>query len=350
MAKVANREANSAMAKGLGGCAAMGTFFSIIDTIRNHSFHNFTSVCIFGFACWGLLKVSVLIKRPSFARVPQAQLADTVLGRAFGTPGWVRPALWAALFVVLMSLFVGLFRYRLALNLEGGRLSIAFMALFAIYLLGCQGAERLARTYLRRWYPDQPQVAIGAEGLWITGTEIPWTSIRAIERWTRRLKAIGVDTIVVQAQAAKRVEPIEIDLSDSVENAWDLYAKLRSAAAAHGASLLPEGETLATAQSETLRASRERARAGGQQYEEWRATLPQEIAKTEARLEDANSQISIYEAKIRDLDAPHFQPGQSERNQMQLEQARDSLRATVGLRDSLAKLLATQKAALQKGR
>lgn len=350
MATVANREANSAMAKGLGGCAAVGTFFSIIDTIRNHTLHNFTSVCIFGVACWGLLKVAALIKRPSFARVPEVQPTDTVVGRAFGTPGWVRPTIWAALFIVLVSLFVEFFEYRFLLHLESGRLSVAFAALFLIYLLGCQQAERLARTYLRRWYPDQAQVAIGADGIWITGTEIPWTSVRAIERGTRRLKGIGVDTIIVQAQAAKRLEPIEIDLSDSVENAWDLYAKLRSAAAAHGATLLPEGQTLASAQTERLRASRGRARAARQQYEEWRATLPAEIAKTEARLDDANSQIAIYEAKIRDLEPPHFEPGQSERNQLQLEQARKSLNATVGLRDSLSKLLATQKAALEKRR
>lgn len=177
MATVANKEANSAMAKGLGGCAAMGTFFSIIDTIRNHSLHNFTSVCVFGVACWGLLKVAVLIKKPSFLRVPEVRPTDAVIGRAFGTPAWVRPSLWAALFVVLISLFVALFHYRLVLHLEGGRLSIAFMALFGVYLLGCQQAERLARTYLRHWYSDQPQVAIGAPGLWITGTEIPWTAV-----------------------------------------------------------------------------------------------------------------------------------------------------------------------------
>jgi hypothetical protein len=350
MATVANREANSAMAKGLGGCAAMGTFFSIIDTIRNHSLHNFTSVCLFGFACWGLFKVGTLIKQPSFGNVAQIRLTDAVVGRAFGTPAWVRPTLWVALFIVMTSLFVGLFRYRSALHLEGGRMQIAFMAVFAIYLLGCQRAERVARTYLRCWYPDQPQVAIGAEGLWITGTEIPWTSIRAIERRTRRLKVIGVDTIVVQAQATKRVEAIEIDLSDSLENAQDLYAKLRSAAAAHGANLLPEGQTLRSAQWANLRVSRERARAARQNYEDWRAKLPQEIARTEARLKEAISQIAEYEAKIRDLEAPHFQPGQSERNQMQLEQARRSLHAMVGLRDSLAKLLATQRAAWAKRR
>ena len=350
MATVANRETNSAMAKGLGGCAAVGTFFSIIDTMRHHSFHNFTSVCIFGFACWGLFKVGVLIKQPSFARVPQVQLSDAIVGRAFGTPAWVRPTLWVALFIVIMGFFVELFHYRFALHLEGGRLSVAFTALFAIYLLGCQQAERLARTYLRRWYPDQPQVAIGAQGMWITGTEIPWTAIRTIERRTRRLKAIGVDTIVVQAQAAKRVEPIEIDLSDSMENAQELYAKLRSAAAAHGAPLLPEGQTLASAQSERLKASRERVRAARQNYLEWQATLPQEIAKTEAQLENARSRIVESEAKIRDLEAPQFEPGQSERNQMLLEQARNGLRATIGLRDSLLNLLATQRAALGKRR
>src|SRR3954447_14904738 len=111
MATVANREGTSAMAKGLGACAAVGIFFSIIDTIRNHTFHNFTSVCSFGVACWGLLKVSALIKRPSFARVAQVQLSDTVVGRAFGTPAWVRLALWVALFLVLIFFFVGLFHY-----------------------------------------------------------------------------------------------------------------------------------------------------------------------------------------------------------------------------------------------
>jgi hypothetical protein len=350
MATVANREGTSAMARGLGGCAAMGTFFSIIDTIRNHSFHNLTSVCIFGFACWGLFKVGVLIKQPSFARVGQLKLSDTVVGRAFGTPIWVRPILWVALFIVLIGLLVELFRDRFALHLEGGRLSAAFMALFAIYLLGCQQAERLARSYLRRWYPDQPQVAIGAEGMWITGTEIPWTAIRTIDRRTRRLKAIGVDTIVVQAQAAKRVEPIEIDLSDSLEDAKDLYAKLRSAAAAHGAPLLAEGQTLASAQSDRLKASRERARAARENQSQWRATLPREIAKTEAQLEDVSSRIAEAEAKIRGLQGLHFQPGQSERNQRQLELARANLRATLRLRDALAKLLATQKISLQKRR
>src|SRR3954447_21673152 len=178
--------------------------------------------------------------------------------------------------------------------------------------------------------------------MWITGTEIPWTAIRTIDRRTG-VKVIGVDTIVVQAQAAKRVEPIEIDLSDSMENAQELYAKLRSAAAAPGAPLLPEGQTLAGRQSERLKASRERVRAARQNYAEWQATLPQEIAKTEARLEEATSRIAETEAKIRDLEAPHFQPGQSERNQLLLERTRKNLHATLGLRDSLAKLLATQR-------
>src|SRR5947208_1355933 len=133
MATMANREANSAMAKGLGGCAAMGTFFSIIDTIRHHSLHNFTSVCIFGFACWGLFKVGLLIKQPSFASVGQVKLSDAVVGRAFGMPAWVRPTLWVALFIAMIGLLVELFRYRFVLHLDGGRLSVAFMALFALY-------------------------------------------------------------------------------------------------------------------------------------------------------------------------------------------------------------------------
>src|SRR5438874_8098552 len=118
MATVANRDGTSAMAKVLGGCAAVGTFFSIIDTIRNHSLHNFASVCIFGFACWGLLKIAMLIKQPSFAKVPQVQLTDTVLGRSFGAPAWVRPSLWIGLFLVMIALFVELFRNRLALHLQ----------------------------------------------------------------------------------------------------------------------------------------------------------------------------------------------------------------------------------------
>src|SRR5205085_10196453 len=114
-----------------------------------------------GFACWGLFKVGLLIKQPSFASVGQVKLSDAVVGRAFGMPAWVRPTLWVALFIAMIGLLVELFRYRVVLHLDGGRLSVAFMALFALYLLGCQQAERLTRTYLRGWYPDQPQVATG---------------------------------------------------------------------------------------------------------------------------------------------------------------------------------------------
>jgi hypothetical protein len=348
MASVANREATSAMAKGLGWCAAVGTFFSVIDTVRNHSFHNLTSVCIFGFACWALLKVAVLIKQPSFASVAPVQLTDTVVGRSFGAPQWVRPALWVGLFIVMICLFVELFRFRFALRLQGSGLRIASTATFALYLLGCQRAERLARTYLQRWYPDQPQVAIGAQGLWITGTEIPWTSIRAINRRTRRLKVIGVDTIVVQTQATDRAEAIEIDLSDSVEDPQALCAKLRSAAAAHGAKLLPQGQEFG-ARSVGARVGRERARAARQKYDDWQAILPQKIAQTQAQLEDVISRITETEAKIRDLEAALlFGPGPRERTEMQLEQARTNLRATLGLRDSLAKLLGTQRKAWEK--
>ena len=244
MATVANRDGTSAMAKGLAGCAAVGTFFSIIDTIRNHTFHNFSSVCIFGLACWGLLKIAARIKQPSFASAEQVQRTDAVLGQRFGTPGWVRPAIWAALFLVMLMLFAALFRYRSALNLPPRGLQFALMVVFGLYLLCCQQAERLVRTYLRRWYADEPQVAIGAEGLWITGTEIPWSAIRGIERRTRRLKVIGVDTIVVKAQAGKRVDPIEIDLSDSLEDPEELFAKLRSAVAAHGAPATPVQQSM----------------------------------------------------------------------------------------------------------
>ena len=348
MASVANRDGTAAMAKGLGGCAALGTFFTIIDTIRNHSLHNFTSVCIFGFACWGLIKVSTLIKRPGFANVAQVAVGDTVLGRSFGTPTWVRPALWIGLFFVMIALLIGLFQSRVAFHLQAGRLQVAFMLIFGLYLFSSQHGERLVRTYLRRWYPDQPQVAIGAEGLWITGTEIPWTAIRAISRRTRRLKAIGVDTIVVEAQASKRVEAIEIDLSDSVEDPRELYAKLRSAAVGHGANLLPEGQVWSWP---TARAGRERARVARQKSEEWRASLPQEIAKTEAQLEDTTSRIAESESKIRDLEtALSFGPDQPEQRAMQLEQARKNLTAALRLRDSLTNLLATQRGAWEKRR
>jgi hypothetical protein len=350
MASVANREATSAMAKGLGWCAALGTFFSILDTARNRSLHNLASVCIFGFACWALLKAAVLIKRPSFANVAKVQITDTVVGRSFGAPAWVRPAIWVGLFIVVTSICVELFRYRFALHLKAGGIYCAVMAAFALYLLGCQQAERFGRSYLRRWYPDQPQVAIGAEGMWVTGTLIPWTSIGAINRRMRRVQGIGVDTIVVQARGARGVEGIEIDLSDSVEDPQALYAKLRSAAAAHGAKLLPEGQGLG-ARPVSARAARARARAAREKYDEWRASLPQEIAKTEAQLGDVKARIAASEAKIRDLEAAlSFRPDQRELTGARLEQARANLRASLSLRDSLVKLLATQRSALEKRR
>ena len=69
-----------------------------------------------------------------------------------------------------------------------------------------------------------------------------------------------VDTILVQAQGANRLENMEIDLSDSVEDPRELYAKLRSAAAAHGAQLMPEGELFGAAKV-NLKEARERVRA-----------------------------------------------------------------------------------------
>jgi hypothetical protein len=350
MATVSNREATSAMAKVLGGCAAVGTFFSIIDTVRNPSLGNFTSVCIFGFASWALLRSAVLVKQPSFASVAGAEPWDTVVGRSFGAPAWVRPAIWVALFLVMISLFAGLYRYHSALQFSAGAVPPAFMAIFALYLFSCRELECVARGYLRRWYPDQPQVAIGADSLWITGTEVPWSCIRSISRRTRRLKVIGVDTIVVGAQTVKRPESIEIDLSDSVEDPHALYAKLRSAADAHGANLLPEGQEWG-ASSNNLRASRERVRAARQKYDEWRTSLPQEIAKTEAQLEDANSRIAESETRVRELEAALASAsGQREQTEKRLEQARTSLRTRLALRDSLAKLLATQRNAWEKRR
>jgi hypothetical protein len=325
----------------------MGTFFSIIDTIRDHSLHNFGSVCIFGVACWGLLKIATLIKRPSFAQTEQVQRTHAVLARKFGTPSWVGPAVWAGLFLVMINIFVVLFYYRSALHLQSA-FQFVLMAAFAFYLLSCQRAERLLRTYLRRWYPDRPQVAIGADGLWITGTEIPWSAVRGIERRTRRLKAIGVDTIVVEAQAGKRLEPIEIDLSDSVENPDELFAKLRSAVASHGVPATPVRQSL-SALSNRIEASREKTRAAREKYDEWQATLPAEIAKTEAQLADVTSQIPQAESKISDLEtALSFGPDEPERRAARLEQARRNLEATRRLQGSLSKLLATQKQSLKK--
>jgi Skp family chaperone for outer membrane proteins len=347
MASVANRETTSAMVKVLGGVAAAGTFFSLIDMARNRSVHNFTSLCIFGFVCFALFKAAAIVKRPSFANFAQVGSADTVIGRKFGTPAWVRPAIWAGLFLITISFATLLFASRATLHLEGGRFTLAFMGMFALYLLACQRSERFARGYLRHWYPDQPQVAIGAEGLWITGTAIPWTSLRAVSRRIRRVKVIGVDTIVVTAQAAKRAEDIEIDLSDSVEDKQALYDKLRSAAAAHGAKLVPEGQTSPIA----ARPARERAAAARKNYDDWQATLPQEIAKTESQLEEVRARIAQSEAKISELEgALLFGPGPRGRSELLLEQTRKTLSASMSLRDSLEKLLATQRNALEKRR
>jgi hypothetical protein len=345
MATLSNREATSAMAKVLGGCAAVGTFFSIIDTVRNPSLSNFTHVCIFGLASWVLLKGAVFVKEPSFANVAGVEPTDSVAGRSFGAPAWVRPIIWVGLFLVMISLFAGLFHYRSAFRLPDGGVHAAIMAIFALYLLSCRQLECVARGHLRRWYPDKPQVALGANGLWITGTEVPWNCIRSITRRTRRLKVIGVDTIVVRAQTAKRPESIEIDLSDSVEDPQALYAKLRSAADAHGPNLLREGQEWDPS-SNKLGDIRERARATLQKHEEWRASLPQEIAKTEGQLEDVNFRIAESEARIRDLETRLV----SVSGRKQLEQAHTSLRTRLALRDSLSKLLATQRNALKKRR
>lgn len=357
MATVANREATSAMAKGLGWCAFLGTFFSIIDTIRNPRFHNFTSVCIFGFACWTLLKIATLIKRPSFANGVQVQTADTVLGRSFGTPSWMRPSIWIGLFLVMIGLLGALFRYRSSLHLRDGTVHLAALAIFALYLLACQQAERFARAYLRRRYPDQPQVAIGAAGLWITGTEIPWASIRSISRKTRRLRTIGVDTIVVEAQAGRRAEAIEIDLSDSVEDPGELYAKLQSAAAAHGAPLQAPDPELKMARMHPqerrarLEKNRELLRQALEQSEQRRARLPEEIANTEAQIEAVKSRIAQSETRISELEASLTDGDPfKEQKQKNLELTRANVQSNLRLRDSLERLLQTQRSAYEKHR
>jgi hypothetical protein len=345
------------MAKGLGWCAFLGTFFSIIDTIRNPRFHNFTSVCIFGCVCWVLLKTATLIKRPSFANDVPVQTADTVVGRRFGTPQWVRPSIWISLFIVMIGLLGGLFRHRYSLQLRGGALQIAAFAIFALYLIACQQAERLARACLRRRYPDQPQVAIGAAGLWITGTEIPWAAIRSIARKSRRLKTIGVDTIVVEAQARRRTEPIEIDLSDSVEDPEELYDKLQSAAAAHGAQLHAADRELRMARmpSQESRArlgkNRELLRQALEHAEQRRARLPEEIATTEAQIEAVKSRIAQSETRISELEASLTDGGPfKEQKQKNLELTRTSLQTNLRLRDSLERLLQTQRSAYEKRR
>jgi len=345
------------MAKGLGWCAFFGTFFSIIDTIRNPRFHNFTSVCIFGFACWALLKIATLIKRPSFANDVQVRTADAVVGRRFGTPLWVRPSIWIGLFIVMLGFLGGLFWYRFSLHLRSSTVQIAALAIFALYLLACQQAERFARAYLRQWYPDQPQVTIGASGLWITGTEIPWTSIRSIKRKTRRLKSIGVETIVVEAEARRRAEAIEIDLSDSVEDPEELYAKLQSAAAAHGAPLrAPHPEPkMGRMQPQDTRArlekNRELLRQALEQSEQRRARLPEEIANTEAQIEAVKSRIAQSETRISELEASLTDDDPfKEQKQKNLELTRANVQSNLRLRDSLERLLQTQRSAYEKRR
>lgn len=345
------------MAKGLGWCAFLGTFFSIIDTIRNPRFHNFTSVCIFGLACWSLLKVATLIKRPSFANGVQVETADTVVGRSFGTPPWVRPSIWIGLFLVMICLLAALFWYRFALHLRDGAVHIAALAIFALYLLACQQAERFARAYLRRWYPDRPQVALGAEGLWITRTEIPWASIRSITRKSRRVRTIGVDTIVVEAQALRRPEAIEIDLSDSVEDPGELYAKLQSAAAAHGAPLQGPDRELKMARTNPqesrvrLEKNRELRRQALEQAEQRRARLPEQIANTEAQIEAVKSRIVQSETRISELEAGLTDGDPfKEQKQRNLELTRANVQANLRLRDSLERLLQTQRTAYEKRR
>ena len=239
MATLANRDSYSAVSKVLGVCFAVGAFFSVLDAIRNPIAKNFTSVCFFGFASWVLLTVAARAKRPGFAMTGGSQALETIVGWKLGAPSWVRLVVWISLFLLLLALVGELVQNRSALHLSPDGLKLASMSALGAYLFACPRLEHSARLYLRARYPDAPQVSINAAGLWVTGTHIPWTSIRAIMRQTRNLNLFRVDTIVVRALAAKRSEDIEIDLSESVEDPQALYAKLRSAAEAHGAKLLP---------------------------------------------------------------------------------------------------------------
>ena len=246
MATLANRETYSALGKGLGACAAMGTCFCILDTIRNPSAGTFMSVCIFGSAAWALLAGAVKVKRPSFATSAPGHASETIVGWELGAPSWIRALVWIGLFLVMLALVAEATLNRSRLHISANGAKLFSTAAFGIYLLGCQRLERFVRLHLRGRYPDKPQVSISATGLWITGTEIPWDSIQGLARRKRSLKVIGVETILVRARNSKRSEDIEIDLSDSVEDPDLLYAKLRSAAAAHGVQLqLPRRESVA---------------------------------------------------------------------------------------------------------
>lgn len=349
MATLANRETYSALGKGLGACAAMGTCFCILDTIRNPSAGTFMSVCIFGTASWALLAGAVKVKRPSFATSAPEHASETTVGWKLGAPSWIRALIWIGLFVVMLAVVAEVIfnRSRLHISANGAKLFSA--AAFAIYLLGCQRLERFIRLHLRQRYRDKPQVSISATGLWITGTEIPWGCIQGLTRRKRNLKVIGVETIVVRAHNSKRSEDIEIDLSDSVEDPDVLYAKLQSAAAAHGVQLQPPRRDSAAATRNRLAAACEQARTSRAKTEQWRAGLPQEIAKTEAQLEDVKSRIVQAENKIAELEAALSKKDCSlERTQKQLELTKTSLRTMVGLRDATERLLATQRRAYEK--
>lgn len=349
MATLANRETYSALGKGLGACAAMGTCFCILDTIRNPSAGTFMSVCIFGSAAWALLAGAVKVKRPSFATSAPEHASETIVGWELGAPSWSRALVWIGLFLVMLVLVAEATLNRSRLHISANGAKLFSTAAFGIYLLGCQRLERFVRLHLRGRYPDKPQVSISATGLWITGTEIPWGSIQGLTRRKRSLKVIGVETILVRARNSKRSEDIEIDLSDSVEDPDLLYAKLRSAAAAHGVQLqLPRRES-AAATRKRVAATREQARASLAKAEQWRAGLGEGMAKTEAQLEDVKSRIVQTENRIAELKAALSKEDcPLEQTQKQLELTQASLRTMLGLREATERLLATQRKAYEK--
>ena len=349
MATVANRETYSALGKGVGACLAMGTCFCILDTIRNPSAGTFMSVGIFGSASWALLAGAARVKRPSFATSSPDHASETIVGWKLGAPSWIRALVWIGLFAVMLVVVAEAMLNRSRLHLSVNGMKLLSTAAFGIYLLVCQRLEKLVRMHLRGRYPDKPQVSISAAGLWITGTEIPWASIQGLARRKRSLKVIGVETILVRARNSKRFEDIEIDLSDSVEDPDILFAKLQSAAAAHGVQLQPQRrESIATTRRRVA-ASREQAAASLAKAEQWRAGLPQEIAKTEAQLEDVKSRIAQAETRIAELQAALSKDDcPLERTQKQLELTQANLKTTLGLRDATERLLATQRKAYEK--
>jgi hypothetical protein len=349
MAALANREIYSAMGKGLGGCFAMGTCFCMLDTVRNPSPGNFLSVCTFGLASWALLAGAVRVKQSSFGA--SAPVSETIVGWQFGAPSWIRAGVWIGLFLVLLALAAVMVGHQTELHLPAQGVKLVFAAAFGAYLLGCRRLETFVRARLRHRYPDKPQVAISASGLWITGTEIPWGCIQAITRSKRSVKLVNVDTIVVRAQSGRSPENIECDLSDSVEDPQGLCAKLQSAAAAHGAPLQPQGRELRPATRSRLQENRERLREAREKVEQWRATLPQEIAKTEVQIEAVKSRIAQSETRIAELEVALAQNDRpSEQAQKNLELTRASLQANLRVHDSYEKLLETQRNAYEKRR